>query len=56
MKRYKILLRGCDDSTIFEVELNHAGFEIVEQLSKKSYEVSTYGCMPILDIEEIENH
>ncbi len=55
IKNYKIALYGCDDSTIFEMGLSREEYDLLARVAKRSMEVSTYGCMPILQIEEIIN-
>ncbi|MBQ0090315.1 MAG: hypothetical protein KBT27_13395 [Prevotellaceae bacterium] len=56
--KYTIKLEGCDDDTIFDMELTPEEYELVERISVKSLEVSEYCCMPRLyvkseqDIEE----
>ena len=49
-----IRLRGCDDSTCFEMELNEAQLEFLKEVSKKSEKTSDYGCMPTLWVKKIE--
>lgn len=49
-----ICLRGCDDSTRFEMELNEAQLEFLKEISKRSREMFDYGCMPALWVEKIE--
>ena len=53
-KSYFITLRGCDDMTRFRIELSNEELEFVKKLCKKSEETSTYICMPIMEVEEIE--
>lgn len=53
MKKYRIGLHGCDDSTYIEMELNQEQFEFVKLLCKKSEENSDYTCMPIMEVEEL---
>lgn len=52
MKRYKISIDGCDDSTVFEMELTEQEAELVKRICNRSSETSTYGCMPTMEIEE----
>ena len=54
MKKYKITLQGCDDCTYIPMELNEEEVQVIIKLSKRSKELSSYGCMPTLIIEEIE--
>lgn len=56
MKKYKITLQGCDDSTYIPIELDEKDYELLTKLSIKSREISSYGCMPIMRIEEIDNN
>lgn len=51
-KRYSITLSGCDDLTTFEEELTSREFALLKRLAERSKEVSTYGCMPVLKIQE----
>ena len=58
--KYTIKLEGCDDDTIFDMELTPEEYELVERISVRSLEVSEYCCMPRLyvgkseqDIEEM---
>lgn len=51
--RYKISIHGCDDSTIWEEEfISQRDVGLIKRLAKKSEEVSTYACMPTIEIEE----
>lgn len=51
-KNYSILLEGCDDETTFTMELAPEEFALMQKVSEKSMEVSQYGCMPTMEIEE----
>lgn len=51
--KYIISLHGCDDSTIFEMELTEEEYELLKRVAKKTEEVSTYMCMPIMEIEKV---
>lgn len=53
-KFYKITLQGCDDSTYIPIKLDDSSVQSMEELSKLSKRYSSYGCMPIMSIEEIE--
>ena len=53
MKKYRISLHGCDDSTHFERELTSTAFALLKDISIQSHEASTYSCMPIMTVEEI---
>lgn len=50
-RRWKITLRGCDDSTSFEMELSDDEANTLRKVSEASKATSTYGCMPIMKIE-----
>ena len=50
-EEYKVNLSGCDDSTIFNMELTADEALLLIRVSKKSKEMSDYGCMPTLDIK-----
>jgi hypothetical protein len=52
-KKYIIRLDGCDDSTYIAMELTEDQLEFVKLLCGKSYENSTYGCMPTMSVEEL---
>lgn len=51
---YEIEVIGCDDSTVFEMELSQKEFEIVNRVAEKCNENSTYDCMPRMEIKQIE--
>ena len=50
--KIKVWLHGCDDSTGIPIEVSEEELKFLQKLSKLSYEISTYGCMPTLDIAE----
>lgn len=54
-KKYIIELIGCDDTTSFEMELTQEELNLLTRVSELSKETSTYGCMPTMWIEELEN-
>ena len=56
MKSYRIALQGCDDVTYIPMELDERDCELLTKLSIQSREISSYGCMPIMTIEEIDNN
>jgi len=41
-KKYAIYVRGCDDTTEFEMELTQDEFKLIEKLAAKCTETSTY--------------
>jgi hypothetical protein len=50
IKKYRISIDGCDDSTRFEIELTDEQREVVEMLCEKSFENSTSRCMPTMEM------
>lgn len=54
MKKYKINVIGCDDTTIFEVELAEHEYNLIKMICEKCTDTSQYGCQPTMSIEEIE--
>ena len=52
-KVYSINLNGCDDNTRFNMALSPEEYELVKRIADKSEEVSTYICMPVLEVEEV---
>ena len=55
MSKYKISIDGCDDSTIFDIELTPTQAKLIEKISKLSYATSTYGCRPTLEVNQPPN-
>jgi len=53
VKKYRIEIIGCDDTTIIEADLDEDGANTIAWLSKKSIEKSWYECMPTVVITEI---
>lgn len=49
-KRYEIELRGCDDSTFFQIGLTDKEHTLLKRISDKSKQLSKYDCMPQLFI------
>lgn len=49
-KTYEINIEGCDDHTLFQVELTQEEFEIIKKICIKSGEVSGYNCQPTMYI------
>ena len=54
-KVYVISLVGCDDETVFEVDLTEEEANLVTKIADKANETSTYQCMPGMFIHEKEN-
>lgn len=51
-KLYEITLNGCDDDTVFDMELTDVEYELLRRVSEKANETSTYCCMPRMYVEE----
>ena len=49
---YEIRIRGCDDETIFTIELTEQEKTLVDRISKLSILTSDYQCMPKMYIKE----
>lgn len=52
-KKFEIAVHGCDDSTEIEYELTEEQMELVKDIAKKITETSHYVCMPIMEVELI---
>ena len=52
--KYYIELRGCDDITPFIMELDEKEANLLRDVARKSREVSTYSCMPIIFIKSLD--
>lgn len=51
--RVEICLNGCDDETVFEMDVTEAEYDLLDRVSKKANETSTYTCMPRMYVEEV---
>lgn len=51
---YEIELRGCDDSTIFKLEMTEEEHSFLEKVAELVDKSSTYRCMPTMHIEKVE--
>ena len=49
--QYTISLLGCDDTTVFDMELTAAEKDLLDKVARLSDETSDSGCMPIMTIE-----
>lgn len=47
-----IKLNGCDDTTIFTMDVDEKELLLLQRVSKLSEETSAYNCMPTMKIEE----
>lgn len=50
-QNYEITLNGCDDNTIFYMELTDEEYELLKRVSNKANETSYCGCMPRMYIK-----
>lgn len=53
-QRYKISVNGCDDSTEFVMDLDEAEAALIMKVAEICTNTSTYGCMPTMDVELLE--
>lgn len=53
-KKYKITSSGCDDEIEILMELEEDQFNLLMEISKKSYEMNRTECMPTLSIEIVK--
>ena len=49
---YEITLKGCDDETIFTIELTEPEKILIDRISELSILTSDYQCMPKMYIKE----
>ncbi len=49
---YEISVDGCDDSTIFKMELTKEEFSLIDKVAKLCTKMSRTGCMPTMEIEK----
>ena len=54
-KTYIITLEGCDDDTVFEMDLTEEEAILLENVAAKANETSTYDCMPRMYVEVKED-
>ena len=50
-KEHEVWLNGCDDDTIFTMEMTNSEYEFLKRVSELANETSTYGCMPRLFLD-----
>ena len=55
-KEYVINIIGCDDCTVFKMELTDEELNGVKRLCNLSKETSEYVCMPVIEIEEYDEN
>ena len=51
-KTYVITLEGCDDKTVFKMDLTEGEAILLEKVAAKANETSTYGRMPRMYVVE----
>lgn len=51
-KKIGVAICGCDDTTSFFIDLSEVELNILKIISEISIKVSTYGCMPKIEIYE----
>ncbi len=52
-KKYRILVNGCDDSTIIEKELTEDELKTIQSIALEVTKTSEYMCMPTMEVEEL---
>ena len=52
--RLLVSLNGCDDSTEFVVIATPEQWKFLDLLAARSFETSTYHCMPVLEVTDNE--
>ena len=50
-KTYIITLEGCDDDTVFEMDLTEEEKILLQNVAAKANETSAYDCMPRMYVE-----
>lgn len=53
LNTYKIILEGCDDTTVFDMELTDDEYNLLVRVSEKANETSTYMCEPRMYVQKI---
>lgn len=53
MKYVKFRLSGCDDDTYIAMDMDDSQLNFLETIQKLSILNSRYGCMPVIQIDEI---
>lgn len=52
--KYQISIDGCDDSTVFEIELDDKEIAVAERLASICNKTSEFSCMPTMEIKRID--
>lgn len=53
MKKYRIDVHGCDDTTTVYMALDKEAYKVVKMLCEAVTETSTYKCEPTMVITEL---
>lgn len=48
----RIMVCGCDDLTIIEMELTYDEYQIIQIVAEMITEKSTYQCMPTMEVKK----
>lgn len=48
MKRYSIVIQGCDDSAEFEMDLTPAQLRLIKEICENADAVHRSGCQPLV--------
>ena len=48
-------IEGCDDTTSFNIEADNIELAFLKKLCALSEETSTYGCMPVMKVYELDD-
>ena len=51
-QEHVVWLNGCDDDTVFTMEMTNNEYEFLKRVSELANETSTYGCMPRMFVDE----
>jgi hypothetical protein len=54
VKKYKVQVIGCDDSTDVDIELDIHEFRLVDRIARLISDKSTYPCEPKMTVYPIE--
>lgn len=46
----RVVLKGCDDSTEFELVCTEEQYSFLRELAKATKAVSTFSCMPVIEL------
>jgi hypothetical protein len=49
-KTFEIVLSGCDDSTVVEMDLTHDEWAVLDRFAHRTRETSQYGCQPRMSV------